>query len=118
MTRSDGLNKVILQGTVEGKRRRGLSEKEEYGGLTKSRSGPENIYSRRDSRHGTLPAGVGIADEEVRHDAPLRLLAEPRNQDKARQAHLLVTPTDSTNVLTYVILPMLARTKASTEERY
>ena len=31
------------------------------------------------------PAGVEIADEEVCHDAPLRLLTELRDQGKARQ---------------------------------
>ena len=39
---------------------------------------------RRDSSHGTQPAGVERPDEEVRHDAPLRLLSEVMDQGKAR----------------------------------
>ena len=40
---------------------------------------------RRDSSHGTQPAGMERADGEVRHDAPLRLLVELRDHGKARQ---------------------------------
>ena len=35
------------------------------------------------SRHGTQPAGVERTDEEVRHDAPLRLFTYPMDQGKA-----------------------------------
>ena len=40
---------------------------------------------RRDSSNGTQPAGVERPDEEVCHDAPLRLFAEQRDQGKAKQ---------------------------------
>ena len=39
----------------------------------------------RDSSHGTQPGGVERADEDVRRDAPLRLLVEVRELCKARQ---------------------------------
>ena len=38
--------------------------------------------NKRDSGHGTPPAAVERTDEEVHHDAPLRLLAELRDQGK------------------------------------
>ena len=34
--------------------------------------------------YGTQPAGLERTDEEIRHDAPQRLLAELRDQCKAR----------------------------------
>ena len=90
VTRSDGLTKVILQGKIEGSRR--------TGGLTTSRIGPAN--SSHCGSHGTQPAGLERADEEIRHNAPLELLAELRDQGKARQGNvrqisqtLRVTPT-------------------------
>ena len=74
VARSDGLTKVILQETVEGRRRRGRPKK----------SWIDNIVEwAGDSSHGTQPAGVERADEDVRHDAPLWLLAELRDQGKA-----------------------------------
>ena len=79
-TRSEGPTKVILQGTVECSRRRG---KPKRAWLTTSRSAQANLSLRL--RHGTQPAGVDRTDEEVHHDAPLRLLAELSDQAKARQ---------------------------------
>ena len=76
VTRSDGLTKVILQGTIEGSRRRG--------GLTTSRIGPENS-SHCEPWHTTGRSRERErADEEVRHDVPLELLAELRDQGKAK----------------------------------
>ena len=43
---------------------------------------------RRDTSHGTQPAGVERADEEVHHDVPKQLLVELRDQGRAR--HLLI----------------------------
>ena len=79
VTRSDGLTKVILQGTVEGSRRRGRPKE-----LDRQHRGVDRQILRSDSIHGTQPAGVERTDEEVRHDAPLRLFAELRDQGKAR----------------------------------
>ncbi len=69
VTRSDGLTKVILQGTVEGSRRRGRR-------MDRKHRGVDRQILRWDSSHGTQPEGVERTDEEVRHDPPLRLLAE------------------------------------------
>ena len=49
--------------------------------LTTSRSGPANPSQRR---RPSQPAGVERTDEEVHHDAPLRLLAELRDQGKGK----------------------------------
>ena len=46
--------------------------------------GVDRQIIRRDSSHGTQPAGVERADEEIRHDASPRLLAELWGQCKAR----------------------------------
>ena len=78
MTRSDGLTKVILQGTIERKRGRGRPKKR----------WSDNIVdwtgkSFAETSHATQPAGVERADEEVRHDARLRLPVELRDQGKA-----------------------------------
>ena len=48
------------------------------GGLTTSRSGPANPSQR------LKPAGVDSSDEEIRHDAPLRLNADARDQGETR----------------------------------
>ena len=55
-------------------------------GSTTSRSGPANRSLRLKPWHTT--AGVERTDEEVRHDAPLRLFAELREQGKARQGNV------------------------------
>ena len=55
---------------------------------------------RRYSSHGTQPAGVERTDEEVRHDALLRLLAELRDQGKAMyHNYVICLLTISTSLL-------------------
>ena len=58
VTRSDGLTKVMLAGTVEGRRRRGQAEK--------------RWADKIAEWTGISFAGLERTDEEVRHDAPLR----------------------------------------------
>ena len=74
VTSSDGPTKMILHGTIK----EGAEEEVEL-----QHRGVDRLILRRDSSHGTQPAGVERADEEVHHDAPLRLLAELRDQGKA-----------------------------------
>ena len=76
MTRSDGLTKVILQGTVEGRRRRGRPKKSWIDNIAEwtGKSFAETQAMAHDRQEWRY--------EEVRHDAPLRLLAELRGQDK------------------------------------
>ena len=88
VTRSDGQTKVILQGTVEGSRRRGRPKKSwsdniaEWTGtsLAETQAMAHNRQEWREAQR---------ADEEVHHDAPLRLLAELRDQGKANPASLI-----------------------------
>ena len=84
MKRSDGLTKVIIGNNAGNSRRqskKGQVEKE----LDWQHRGVNRQILRRDLNHGTQPAGVERTDEEVRHDALLRLLAELRDQGRARQ---------------------------------
>ena len=75
VTRSDGLTKVILQS------KKGQAEKE----LDRQHCGVDRQILHRDSNHGTQPEGVERTDEEVRHDAPLRLFAELRDQGQGER---------------------------------
>ncbi len=83
VTRSDGLAKVILQGTIESTRRRGKQK------TWADKCCRVEVF-RRDTSHDTQPAGVERADEEVRHDAPQRLLAGLRGKARSvLRVHLL-----------------------------
>ena len=75
VTRSAGLTKVKLQGTVKGKRIKGVSKKKWIDTITEWTG-----KSFADTRHVTQLAGVERADEKVHLDATLRLLAELRDQ--------------------------------------
>ena len=88
VTRSDGLTRVILQGIVEGRRRRGRPNKNWIDNIA------EWTGKSFAETHGTQAARVVIADEEVRRDASLRLLAELRDQGKARQGNVLIGTND------------------------
>ena len=57
---------VILQGAVEGKRRRGMPKKRWIDNIAEWTG---KSVALGDSSHGTQPAGVERADEEIRHDA-------------------------------------------------
>ena len=75
--RSDGLTKVILQGTVEGSRRRGRPKKRWSDNIAEWTG---KSFVETQAWHTT--GRVERTDEEVHYDAPLRLLAELRDQGK------------------------------------
>ena len=62
-----------MAGRVEGRPKKGQAEKDV--------DGPVNPSQRLKPWHTT---GLDRAREEIRHDAPLLLLVEPRDQGKAQ----------------------------------
>ena len=72
-------NQTDTSGNSRRQARKGQAEEE----LEWQHRGVDRQILRRDTSHGTQPAGVERADEEVHHDAPLRLPAELRDQGKA-----------------------------------
>ena len=72
------------QSDITGNSRRQSKKRQAEKELDRQHRGVDRQILRSDSSHGIQPAGVERTDEEVRHDAPLRLFAELRDQGKAR----------------------------------
>ena len=75
-------NQSDATGNSRSQAKKGQAEKE----LDWQHRGVDRQILHRDSSHGTQPAELERPDEEVRHDVPLWLLAELRDQCKARQS--------------------------------
>ena len=77
-TRWDGLTKVILQGTVEGKRRRGIPKKSWSDNIAECAG---KSFAETQAMAHNRQEWRDCDDEKIRHDAPLRLLVELRGQE-------------------------------------
>ena len=74
------------QSDITGNSRRQSKKRQAEKELDRQHRVVDRQILRGDSSHGTQPAGVERTDEEVRHDAPLRLFAELKAQSHIRDA--------------------------------